>query len=101
MSNWRLIKTAPLDGSEILLLTTIGVTQARFHPGEWHDYLEGREYDGAVWVCCDDQWQIEIEECSHNPAEWHHGIATHWQPMLERPETAQADTALRDAAETK
>lgn len=78
---WKDIKTAPLDGSEILIKTIIGITQARFAPGEWHDYVEGREYDGPVWVCCDDQWQIEIEDCGEDGM--HHGMATHWMEIPE------------------
>lgn len=71
---------------EILLWTTSGVTQARYAAGEWHDYLEGREYDGPVWVCCDDHWQIEIEECSKNRREWYHGEAKYWQELPEKPD---------------
>jgi len=82
---WQDIHTAPLDGSEILILTAVGATQARYAPGEWHQYEEGREYEGPVWVCCDDQWQIEIEDCSRNPDEWHHGMATHWMPLPPEP----------------
>lgn len=82
MTEWQPMETALRDGTEILLLTTLGITQARFHPGEWHDYHEGREYDGPVWVCCDDQWQIEIEE---TPDGYYDGMATHWQPLLEPP----------------
>jgi hypothetical protein len=79
---WKSIQTAPLDGSEILILTTIGITQARFAAGEWHNYVEGREYDGPVWVCCDDKWQIEIEDGEYSVD---HGMATHWMPLPESP----------------
>lgn len=79
MSEWKPIYSAPRDGSEILILTSVGITQARFAPGEWHNYAEGREYDGPVWVCCDDTWQIEIEDCGEHGL--NHGIATHWMPV--------------------
>jgi hypothetical protein len=76
--------TVPTDGSNILLLTrTHGVTEAHFVPGGWHDYLEGREYDGAVWVCGDDAWQIEIEE---TPEGMCHGEAIGWLPRDALPE---------------
>jgi hypothetical protein len=81
--SWQPIDTAPKDGSEILILTTVGATQARFAPGEWHDYPEGREYSGPAWVCCDDQWNIEIEDCGKDGM--HHGMATHWMPLPEGP----------------
>jgi hypothetical protein len=83
MTEWKPIETAPRDGSEILILTSAGATQARFAAGEWHNYLEGREYDGPVWVCCDDQWQIEIEDCGIHGM--NHGTATHWMPLPSLP----------------
>ena len=91
MSEWQPIETALDDPGvyagdlEILILTNVGVTQARFCAGEWTENQEGREYDGAVWACCDDAWQIEIEECGHNTAEWDHGMATHWMPLPKPP----------------
>jgi len=84
MNRWMPIETAPLDETEILILTSRGVTQARFSPGEWtthHEY--GPEYSGAVWVCCDDTWQVEIEE---TPEGNFHGEATHWMPLPEAPQ---------------
>jgi len=80
---WQPIETAPKEGSEILILTSAGVTQARFSPGEWHDYQEGREYDGPVWVCCDDKWLIEIEDCGEHGM--NHGTASHWMPLPALP----------------
>jgi len=82
-TDWKPIETAPLDGSEILILTAIGATQARFAPGGWSDHHEGREYYGPVWVCCDDKWQIEIEDCGKDGM--HHGMATHWMPLPAAP----------------
>jgi hypothetical protein len=83
MSAWQPIETAPQDGSEILILTSVGATQARFAPGEWRNHVEGREYYGPVWVCCDDQWEIEIEDSGKDGM--HHGIATHWTPLPAPP----------------
>lgn len=72
---WQPIETALDDPEvlsserEILLLTSFGETRARFCAGDWADYPEGREYNGAVWSCCDDTWQIEIEETSKDRRE--------------------------------
>jgi hypothetical protein len=79
---WREIATAPLDGSDVLLLAHGMIVEARYCPGEWSEDtpLSPREYDGAVWSCFDDQFQFEIEEVSHDPAEWCHGPVTHWAP---------------------
>ncbi len=85
---WQPIATAPLDGTEILLYTERGIVQARFCPGEWHDYLEGREYDGPVWSCVDDAFQIEIEE---TPDGLLHGEATHWAPLPSPPAKEEED----------
>lgn len=89
---WQPIETAlyqkdVYDGAEILLLTTIGITQARFDAGGWTENQEGREYDGAVWVCCDDQWQIEIEDAGPEFADWYYGMATHWSRLPPPPVT--------------
>lgn len=86
MSAWQPISTAPLDGTHVLLFTTThGMVEAWFAPGEWHDYLEGREYDGPAWVCGDDAFQIEIEELPEEYGGLHHGAATHWMPLPEPP----------------
>lgn len=57
--------TAPRNGDTILLYHRIhGWVQAWFSPGEWSDDtpISPREYSGAVWVCGDDAYQIEVEE---------------------------------------
>jgi len=89
------IETAPRDGSNILILTTYhGMVEAHFAPGEWTEHQEGREYSGAVWVCGDDAWQIEIEEFGEegrkHGQEFHDGTATHWRPLP----TAEHDADL-------
>jgi len=84
MSGWKPIATAPLDGRDVLLFTTgNGIAEARFCPGEWSHGVEGSEYEGPVWSCCDDAFQIEIEECAAN--EYYHGQATHWMPTMPDP----------------
>lgn len=84
---WRPIDTAPVDGSDILLFTTChGQVEARFAPGRWSHTLEGDEYDGPVWVCADDAFQIEIEEIPPKHGGWHHGTATHWKPLGPKPD---------------
>jgi hypothetical protein len=79
--------------THILLFTTChGIVEAWFSPGQWHDYHEGREYDGPVWVCADDAFQIEIEEIPPEYGGFHHGTATHWMPLPEPPkENTDAD----------
>jgi hypothetical protein len=81
---WQPIETVPRDGSQVLLFTkTHGVTEARFAAGEWHEHHEyGRQYDGPVWVCGDDAWQIEVEEYGDT---FHDGEATHWMPVMPAP----------------
>jgi hypothetical protein len=83
---WQPIETAPRDGeTNIELFTTShGIVQAWYSPGRWFDFYEGREYDGAVWVCADDAFQIEVEELPNN--KFHDGAATHWRPLPPPPE---------------
>lgn len=85
---WRLIATAPRDGTHVLLFTTChGQVEAWFSPGEWSDHHEyGRQYDGAAWVCADDAFQIEVEEIPEaEGGPYHDGTATHWMPLPEPP----------------
>lgn len=77
-----------IDGRDVELCAHGMIVQARYCPGEWAFSLEtisGREYDGAVWSCFDDEFQIEIEEISRNPKNWGHHPATHWRNLTERP----------------
>lgn len=85
-SEWRPIRTAPKDGRPVLLLTkSYGVVEAWFSQGEWEDHHEyGRLYSGPMWVCADDQFQIEVEE---TPDGHLHGGATHWMPLPPPPLT--------------
>lgn len=73
------------DGRDLVLLAHGMEVQARYCKGEWQYHLEGKEYDGPVWSCFDDEFQIEIEDCDIDPALWHHGPATHWRELTERP----------------
>jgi hypothetical protein len=87
MSTWQPIETAPLDGSNILLLAHGMVIEACYSPGSWSDSTPNgpAEYRGAVWVAFDDAVQFEIEEISDDPADWHHGPVTHWMPLPAPP----------------
>jgi hypothetical protein len=72
------MSSAPRDGTPVLLRTrTHGYVEAYFTPGEWSDDtpISPREYSGAVWVCGDDLYQIEVEEC---PAGYNDGEAVGW-----------------------
>ena len=86
---WQPIETAPRDGTSVLLFTAChGITQAWFSAGEWEEHYEyGPQYNGPVWVCADDAFQIEVEEMGPDVDDMHHGTATHWQPLPPPPET--------------
>lgn len=84
MSEWQPIETVPMkEDVGLLLLTSVGVTEARYSSGYWSRSIDGDEWNGPVWVCCDDTWQIEIEQIGEN--DFHHGQATHWMPLPEPP----------------
>lgn len=86
---WRPIDTARLDGSDVLIYSTAhGVVQAHFDKGGWHDTMEGREYDGPVWVCGDDAWQIEVEWSEDG---YWHAEAIAWQPLPAPPAWTEED----------
>jgi hypothetical protein len=93
MSDWQPIATAPLDESDILIRVYGMVVQARYSPGIWSNDTpnHAREYSGAVWVCFDDAFQLDIEEISDDTSQWDHGPVTHWQP-LPAPPPAPTDT---------
>lgn len=78
------------DGRDVVLLAHDMEVTARYCPGEWsEDTPNGpAEYDGAVWSCFDDAFQIEIEEITADPALWEHGPATHWREPTPRPQDA-------------
>ena len=64
---------APFDGTPILILTDIGAVEAWWDEGEWHEALEGKEYEGFWWVCYDDKFQLEINEVKY------------WMPLQAKP----------------
>ena len=84
---WNSMDNVPrVDDEPLLLLSRIhGVVEARWAPGEWSENMpEGpREYSGAVWVCGDDGWQIEVEEGPDNY--FHDGEAIGWLPRSALP----------------
>lgn len=85
---WQPIETAPQDGTSVLLLTTChGICEAWFAKGEWSDDtpISPTEYFGAAWVCCDDAFQIEVEEGCGENGETFHGTATHWMALPVAP----------------
>jgi hypothetical protein len=80
----RPMEEAPRDGTAILLyIKGTGYVEACFCPGEWSETVEGREYNGAVWSCADDVFQVEIEE---TPDGYHDGNATHFRPLPTPPQ---------------
>ena len=84
MSAWQPIKTAPRDGSYILLYSRIhGVLQSYFAPGRWREIMEGREYEGPVWIVGDDLHQFEVEESESGF--WDDPDVTHWMPIPQLP----------------
>lgn len=82
---WNPMRSAPRDETPVLLLSkTHGVVEGRFSPGEWSSETPDnpREYSGAVWVCGDDAWQVEVEE---TPYGYHDGEIVGWLPRTTLP----------------
>lgn len=84
---WLAIKTAPRDGTPILLfIKSHGIVEGWFAKGEWqpcYDSSNSRgEYIGAVWVCAEDAFECEVEEY---PDGYNDGQVTHWMPLPEAP----------------
>lgn len=92
---WRLLSedTSWLDGRDLVLLAHDMEVQARYCAGEWSEDtpIAPAEYSGAVWSCFDDEFQIEIEEVSPDPADWWHGQATHWRDLTPRPSLSHGE----------
>lgn len=82
-------ETSWLDGRDIVLLYHGMEVQARYCEGQWTPQSPiadaDAEYDGAVWSCVDDEFQIEIEEVSPFAYEWSHNGVTHWRELTPRP----------------
>jgi hypothetical protein len=92
---WRQMATAPRDTTPVLLLTkNYGVTEAWFSPGSWSEDtpVSPREYSGDVWVCADDEFQIEAEATGNPEDPWHDEGVLGWLPRSVLP-TAPADTS--------
>ena len=88
MTKWQPIETAPRDGTEILILTPLGVSQAWFSQGVWEDHHEyGPEYTGSLWVCLDDNVSFEVEEYKDESgkAAFCDDPIEHWMPLPEAP----------------
>jgi hypothetical protein len=86
MIEWfPLSDTRWLDGRDLVLLYRGMEVQGRFCKGIWSNHFEyGREYDGAVWSCVDDEITIEIEELGE-VENWYHPQVTHWRDLSPRP----------------
>lgn len=79
---WLPMSTAPKNET-ILLCTNLGVVSAWYAEGEWSNhYEEGLEYSPPVWVCYDDEFQIEIEETPKGEI----CEALGWMPMPKIPQ---------------
>lgn len=71
MTDWQSIKTAPLDGTRILLA---------MHPDLACDKVQiGYAAETALWGLC---WRFDGEHTVEAPAG-----ATHWMPLPEPPST--------------
>ena len=87
MSSWLPIETAPRDGTAILIYVHGIVTEAWYDPLKVSSDHEGSDTSsGGVWVCADDQWQVEVVEMKgEHGVEYDDGPATHWQPRMSDP----------------
>lgn len=57
MVKWNSLDSLPLDGTEVLLKTAIGVVSAWFHSEEsFNDEQDDGHYE---WVCYDDAFSID------------------------------------------
>lgn len=80
---WKPIDTAPLDGTEILILAQGMAIQARFIQGEWQSHHEdGLEFQGPAWCAFDDALEFEVEEDTES---LRHGAVTHWMKLPAMP----------------
>lgn len=78
---WRPMNTAPRDETTVLLYTTChGICEAWYLQGEWtrESPLYPAEYEGSLWVCCDDAFQIEVEELEEGYLD---GTVIGWMPI--------------------
>ena len=82
---WQPIETAPKDGTSVLLYIPHRICEGWFSKGEWSEDtpISPAEYSGEVWVCCDDEFQVEVE-LGPDGFECHFPI-THWMPLPEPP----------------
>ena len=98
---WRSMDTVKTDGTNVLLLTTChGAVEAWYSPGSWtlDTPIAPAEYDGPVWVCADDAFEIEVEE---TPEGLHHGTAIRWMPIPPNDFTTQESKAIAALQEPK
>lgn len=85
---WQTIDSAPRDGTEILIFVRdYGITAARYDklvPGKTHEGDD--DSSGGFWLCCDDQWRLEVVEMWNKNIEYDDGPVTHWQPLPPPPD---------------
>ena len=89
--DWQPMGTARRNGDHILLYTTDhGQVEAWFDPGRWSSETPDHpaEYEGAVWVCGDDAYRIEVEEfpIEAGMGRYHDGTAVAWRYLYPKPE---------------
>lgn len=61
----------PFDGEPVIIKAAGGYVEAWWNNGNWSEETPNgpAEYDGFLWVCYDDAFQLELDE------------PTHWMPI--------------------
>lgn len=99
----RPMRDAPRDNeTHILLKTTRGWVEGWFARGEWSEHHEyGPEYNGSVWVCADDTFQLEVEEMmsENGSIDYLDSCCEGWLPLPDiaamQPVASESDEKVR------